>query len=142
MILGDKKDPSPPNFLDSSLIPATSNSLGGVLTATESLSLSHLDVHMDLLGDTNGSGTQNFFSSNASIGPQSSEIGTTAINSNISVAPSNSIVGNFSSQDYAGDISDSLSCMSNQENIFEDILNELLPPSSANSGTWQFTGKL
>ncbi|KAL8538670.1 hypothetical protein ACS0TY_000618 [Phlomoides rotata] len=142
MTLDDKKGPSSPNSLDSSLIPANSHSLGGVLTVTESLSLSHLDVHMDVLGDNNGSGTQNLFSSNGSIGPQSSEIGTTAINSNSSVAPSNSIVGNFSSQDYSGDISDSISCMSNQENIFEDILNELLPPSSANSDTWQFTRKL
>lgn len=126
MIMGDQRGPSPPNFLDSSLISANSNSLGGILTVTEGLSLSHLDVHMNF----------------DSIGQQSSKIGTTAINSNSSVGPTNSIVGNFSSQGYAGDISDSISCMSNQENIFEDILNELLPPSSGNSGTWQFTGKL
>lgn len=142
MLLADRQGSSPPNILASSLIPASSNILGRVLSITDSLSLPHLDVHMDLLGDTSGSNTQNFVSSNGSIGPPSSEIGTTAVSSNSSLAPSNSIIHSFSSQNYTGDISDSISCISNQENIFEDILNELLPPSSANSGTWQFTGKL
>ncbi|KAI3458934.1 hypothetical protein Pfo_015597 [Paulownia fortunei] len=142
MLLGDTRGSNPQDFLASSLTPAHSYSLGRVLSFTDSLSLPHLDVHMDLLGDTSGSNSQNFVSSNVSVAPPSSEIGTGEMNSNSCLAPSNSISHSFNSQNYAGDISDSISCISNQENIFEDIMNELLPPSSANSGTWQFTGKL
>ncbi|KAH6784164.1 protein FLOWERING locus D-like protein [Perilla frutescens var. hirtella] len=142
MMLGDRQSSSPSNFLASSLIPASSNSLETVLSITDSLSLPHLDVHMSLPGDTNVSNSQNFPRNNDSIGSTSSEIGATSISSNSSLAPSSSTVHSFGSQNGAADISDNISCISNQDNIFEDILNELLPPSSANSGTWQFTGKL
>lgn len=142
MMLGDRQSSSPSNFISSSLIPSSLNSLETVLSVTDSLSLPHLDVQLGLPGDTSGSNSLNFPSNNGSIGCPASEIGATAVSNNGSLAPSNSIVHSFSSQNSAGDISDSISCISNQDNIFEDILNELLPPSSANSGTWQFTGKL
>lgn len=142
MMLGDRQSSSPLNFISSSLIPSSLNSLETVLSVTDSLSLPHLDVQLGLPGDTSGSNSLNFPSNNGSIGCPSSEIGATAVSNSSSLTPSNSIVHSFSSQNSAGDISDSISCISNQDNIFEDILNELLPPSSANSGTWQFTGKL
>lgn len=135
MMLGDRQSSSPSNFLSSSLIAASSNSLETVLSISDSPSLPQLDIDM-------GSNTQNFPSNNGSNDCLSSEIEATAISSNSSLGPSSSIVHSFGSQNSAVDISDSISCISNQDNIFEDILNELLPPSSANSGTWQFTGKL
>lgn len=142
MMLGDRQSSSPSNFISSSLIPSSLNSLETVLSVTDSLSLTHLDGQLGLPGDTSGSNSLNFPSNNGSIGCPPSEIGATAVSNSSSLAPSNSIVHSFTSQNSAGDISDSISCISNQDNIFEDILNELLPPSSANSGTWQFTGKL
>lgn len=142
MMLGDGQSCSPSNFLASSSIPANSSSLETVLSVTDGLSLPHSDVHMGLPGDASGSNAQSFPSNNGAMGCPASEIEATAVSSNSSSAPSSSIIHSFGSQDSAVDISDSISCIPNQDNIFEDILNELLPPSSANSGTWQFTGKL
>ncbi|KAL0317350.1 UNVERIFIED_CONTAM: protein FLOWERING LOCUS D [Sesamum angustifolium] len=140
--LGDMPSSYPQNFLASSLTPASSNSLGEALSTTNTQSLPHLDVHMDLLGDTSGSNTQNFVSRNDSATPPSSEMGMVAVSSNSSLAPSNSNISSFNIQTPIGDISDSISCISNQENIFEDIMNELLPESGSSSGAWQLTGKL
>lgn len=128
MMLGDRQSSSPSNFLASTLIPASSNSLETVLSITDSLSLPHPDVHMGLPGDTSGSNSQNFPRINGSIGSPTSEHGATALSSNGSLAPSSSIIHSFGSQNSAADISDNISCISNQDNIFEDILNELLPP--------------
>ncbi|XP_042033196.1 protein FLOWERING LOCUS D-like isoform X1 [Salvia splendens] len=135
LILADEQSSTPSNFLASSLIPASSSSLETVLSVTDNLSLPHVDVLMGLPGDTSASNTQ-------LIGCQSSEIEATAVSSNCSMAPSSSNLHIPQTQDSAMDIADSISCISNQDNIFEDILNELLPPSSTNSSTWQFTGKL
>ncbi|XP_042036235.1 protein FLOWERING LOCUS D-like [Salvia splendens] len=137
LILADEQSSTPSNFLASSLIPASSSSLETVLSVTDNLSLPHVDVLMGLPGDTSASNTQ-------LIGCQSSEIEATAVSSNCSLAPSSSNLHSVGpqTQDSAMDIADSISCISNQDNIFEDILNELLPPSSTNSSTWQFTGKL
>ncbi|KAK4385650.1 hypothetical protein Sango_2689000 [Sesamum angolense] len=79
MTLGGMPSSYPQNFLSSSLTPASSNSLGEALSATNTQSLPHLDVHMDLLGDTSGSNTQNFVSRNDSAAPPSSEMGMIAI---------------------------------------------------------------
>ncbi|KAL0303381.1 UNVERIFIED_CONTAM: hypothetical protein Sradi_6206200 [Sesamum radiatum] len=138
--LGDMPSSYTQKFLSSSSTPASSNSLGDALSITNTPSLPHLDVHMDLLGDTSGSNTQNFVSRNESAAPPSSEMGTIAVGS--SLATSNSNISSFNIQTPIGDISDSISCISNQENIFEDIMNELLPQSGSSSGAWQLTGKL
>ncbi|KAL1532152.1 protein FLOWERING LOCUS D-like isoform X1 [Salvia divinorum] len=137
LVLADEHSSTPSNFLASSLIPASSSSLETVLSVTDSMSLPHVDVLMGLPGDTSASNTQ-------VIGCQSSEIEAAAVSSNCSLAPSSSNLHSFGSQtqDSPVDIADSISCISNQDNIFEDILNELLPPPSTNSSTWQFTGKL
>lgn len=142
MLLDETKGSNPQSFPASSFAPAVSNGLGRVSSFTNTLYLPHLDNHMDILGDTSGSITQNFAYSNVLVGPSSSEIGTGEVSSNCSLAPSNLINHSFNSQDCAGDISDSFSCIPNQENIFEDIMNELLPPSGPKSATWQFTEKL
>ncbi|PIN24440.1 Amine oxidase [Handroanthus impetiginosus] len=142
MLLDDIQGSNPQNFLASSLTPSSSNSLDRVSSINDNLSLPHLIVHMDSLGDTGGSNDQNLVNSNGLVVPPCSEIGTGTISSNSSLAPSSSFISSFDSQNYAGNISDSINCIPNQENIFDDIMNELLPSPSTNSGTWQFTGKL
>ncbi|GFP94348.1 protein flowering locus d [Phtheirospermum japonicum] len=124
-LLGDTRDSNPQNLLARSLNPEGSNSMERVLGIMDGLSPSH----MDLLGGTN---------SNVSAALPSTETGTRVV----SLVPSNSVGQSFDSQNYAENASDSISCISLQDNIFEDIMNDLLPPSSANCGTWQFTGKL
>ncbi|GER51255.1 lysine-specific histone demethylase 1 homolog 3 [Striga asiatica] len=98
------------------------------------LSLTHTDVDMDLLGDTH--------SNNVSFCLPSSETEAKVVGCDSSLGASNIVDQSFDSQNYVGVTSDSISCISLQENIFEDIMNDLLPPSSANSGTWEFTEKL
>ncbi|KAL3649636.1 hypothetical protein CASFOL_006039 [Castilleja foliolosa] len=128
MLLGDTQDSNSQNLLARSLSPEGSDSMEGVLGITFGLSPSHMDVHMDVLGSTN---------SNVSAALPSSETGTGVV----SLVPSNSVGQILDSQSYAENASDSISCISLQDNIFEDIMNDLLPPSSANC-SWQFTGKL
>ncbi|XP_011094517.1 protein FLOWERING LOCUS D isoform X2 [Sesamum indicum] len=140
--LGNMPSSYPQKFLASSSTAASSNSLGNALSITNTQSLPHVDVHRDLLGDTSGSNTQNFVSRNDSAAPPSSEMGAITVSSNSNQAPSNSNIGSFNIHTPIGDISDSISCISNQENIFEDIMNELLPQSGSSSGAWQLTGKL
>ncbi|KAL6586441.1 hypothetical protein OROMI_001429 [Orobanche minor] len=121
MLLDDTRDSNSENFLASSSTLVGINNLDRVLAVTDGLSPSHMDVDVDVdsLGGPN---------SNDSVAPLSSE-------------PSNTVGRSFDSQNYAGNTSDNMSCIY-QENIFEDIMNDLLPPSSADSGTWQFTGNL
>ncbi|KAG8380543.1 hypothetical protein BUALT_Bualt06G0026500 [Buddleja alternifolia] len=133
--------------LASSCTPSSSINFGSLLNINSSPSLPNIGAHMDLMGNTSDYNNQNFGNINGLVAPPSSEIGTGAVSSNSCVAPSNSVISSFNSQTYAGDISDSMSSISIQENIvqeniFEDIMNELLPSSNANSSTWHFTGNL
>ncbi|KAK6156338.1 hypothetical protein DH2020_010586 [Rehmannia glutinosa] len=149
MLLGDSQGSNAQNFLASSLTAASSNDLERVLSITDSMSLPHMDAHMDLLGGTSGSNTQIFVSSNVSVALPCSEIGIREVSSNSSLAPSNSISHGFDSQTYGGSNSDNISCISNQENIFEDIMNDPLPHpmqtlalgnSQENCRSWNWCG--
>ncbi|XP_051119917.1 protein FLOWERING LOCUS D isoform X2 [Andrographis paniculata] len=92
-----------------------------------------------LEGNSSVSAPSNYVCSN---GP-ASEIETRLVDNCSSPAPSNLIIGgDFNNENFSGDISDGISFISNQDNIFEDIMNDLLPATGSNSGTWHSTGKL
>ncbi|XP_073140405.1 protein FLOWERINGUS D isoform X2 [Henckelia pumila] len=103
------------------------------LCIDNNLSSPLLNVSTELLA-------QNLSYSDGSAVPPCSVVGTNSSGSS-SLIPSNPHFGSFESQDYVGNISDSMDGISIQENIFEDIMNELLPPTGSSPGTWQVTGK-
>ncbi|XP_073273215.1 protein FLOWERINGUS D-like isoform X1 [Primulina huaijiensis] len=110
------------------------------LCIDNNLSSPVLNVSTELLGETSGSNTQNLSYSDGSAVPPCSVVGTNSSRSG-SPIPSNSHFISVESQDYVSDISDGIDGMSIPENIFEDIMNELLPPTGSSPGTWQVTGK-
>ncbi|KAL2548882.1 protein FLOWERING LOCUS D [Forsythia ovata] len=139
--IGTRALSSPQNLGHSSGSTPSSDTGTRALSSNNNLCLSDINIG-ELVGITGGSKPEHFGTSNSPIPSPSSNIGTTALNSNSGLVPPNSYISSSNPPNYAGEILDSHNGISTEENIFEDIINELLPPSSTNSGIWQFTDKL
>ncbi|CAA3018123.1 FLOWERING LOCUS D [Olea europaea subsp. europaea] len=129
--IGTRALSSPQNLVHSGGSIPSSDIGTRALSAPQNLDYTTSDINtVELVGITGDSKPGHFGTSNSSIPAPSSNIGTTALNSNSSLVLPNSSSSSSNPQNYAGEILYSHNGISTEENIFADIINELLPPSA------------